>query len=144
MFFARPPMNVSSASTGPANGPPVSVAQASRMRWSMNPAVFCETPISRLGPLPAEFLKLELSTLRIENNASLCVPADGAFESWLATIGFAQILLQGGRVTAAAPLTTLLIVCVSIGLTACRVYFSGRRGAGVSRFSWRRRRRCRS
>lgn len=47
MFFARPPMNVSSASAGPLSFRNEPVSIASRMRCSMNHAVFCVTPIAR-------------------------------------------------------------------------------------------------
>ena len=58
MFFDFPPTNVSSASTGPANFPPVSMDHASRMRCSMNQAVFCETPRSRWSFMLDTLLRL--------------------------------------------------------------------------------------
>ena len=47
MKRAAPPMNVSSASTRPCIFWNVPVRIASRIRWSMNHAVFCVTPIAR-------------------------------------------------------------------------------------------------
>jgi hypothetical protein len=44
MLRASPPMNVSSLSTVPPSLRNVPVRMASRMRWSMNHAVFCVTP----------------------------------------------------------------------------------------------------
>ena len=46
MLLRWPPKYASSNSTGPLYGPHGSPAHASRIRMSMNQAVFCDTPMS--------------------------------------------------------------------------------------------------
>ena len=59
MLARRPPMYVSSTSTGPENcGSSFLAFQASRMRWSMNHAVFCVTPMSRWSFMLLMLLRL--------------------------------------------------------------------------------------
>src|SRR6266487_991414 len=62
MFFARPPMNVSSTSVMPDIFWKVPVSIASRMRCNMNHADFCVTPSDRASSCEEmEFFELAIS-----------------------------------------------------------------------------------